>query len=244
MVKKKLTSTLGAILAFLLIGVMSTSCNSDDNNNMLPSDMCVDFATFVKTSDKGSVFTLRKSGDSELVTLTAAVKIDSEKLKPETRVIIHYTPSGGQKPYESGPINLYGITEIQNGTPESESLETIKSWPSEKFKMMSITRSGEYLDVWAELSFSSKPTRFTLAVDEATINDEYPELYLVFTSDNQIGRIRQYYASFKLSSVWDLSTCKGVKVNYDGVNGSESVTFKKEDRKPLEPGTDPVTPTE
>ncbi len=242
MVTKKLTTTLGAIFAFLLIGIMSASCNSDSNSGGLPADLCVDFATFTKTSDNGSVFTLRKSADSELVTLTAAVKIDTEKLKPGSRVIIHYLPSGGQQPYQSGPIDLYGISEIQNGTPEKASLSTIEGWPSERLKMMSLTRSGQYLDVWAELSFSSKPERFVLAVDEATLSDEYPQLYIVFTSDNSIGRIRQYYASFDLSSVWDLPTCKGVSVNYEGTAGNESVKFDKPGREPITPGEDPGAP--
>ncbi len=229
MLKNKFTITFVLWLAILLVGLISVSCSSDGekSGDGLPSDMCADFATFENTSGNGSVFTLRKSGDSELITLTAPVRIDVGKIKPETRLIIYYTPSGGQMPYESGPIDLYGITAIQNGTPEPTPLAKIESWTSQSMKMVSLTRSGEYLDVWAELSLDARPERFTLALDEATADSAYPELYLVFTSDSQIGRVRQYYASFDLSDIWDLASCEGVKIRYLGGSGEETVTFSK-----------------
>ena len=76
MLKNKFTITFVLWLAILLVGLISVSCSSDGekSGDGLPSDMCADFATFENTSGNGSVFTLRKSGDSELITLTAPAR--------------------------------------------------------------------------------------------------------------------------------------------------------------------------
>ena len=222
----KLTKYIYAIIIFIISGVFTTSCSSTKTNEF-PDNTCVDFATFVSTSDNGSVFTLRKNGDSPLITLTAPVKIDISQLKPGTRVLIRYLPSGGQAPYESGPITLYGIGFIFTGDVDPEPLETIESWKSDVIKLMSMTRSGEYLDIWAQGDYGDKATRFSLVVDETTLDDEYPQLYLVFEGDNGLGFPHQLYASFTLSNVWDRSTCKGVTVHYHNGNGNETQTFIK-----------------
>lgn len=228
--------TVFSIACIIAICLLSTSCNSDDNGGGgIPDNLCADFVTFVSTNDNGSVFTFQKSGDSGLITLTAPVKVDVNQVKPDSRVIIQYIPSGGQQPYESGPIDLYGITRIINGGVDKEPLSTITTWGYNTLNMMTIGRSGKYLDVWAEAAFGGNPKRFVLAADEATLEDEYPQLYLVFVADDEFARIRPLYASFDLSSVWDLSTSKGVKVNYNTASGTETLTLQKSGREPLQP---------
>lgn len=223
----KLTTTIYAIILFVIAGVFTTSCSSKTTSPDTPDNICVDFATFVSTSDEGSVFTLRKNGDSPLVTLTAAVKVDISQLKPNTRVLIQYLPSGGQAPYESGPITLYGIGFIFTGDVEAQPLATIESWASDVIKLMSMTRSGEYLDIWAQGNYSTNATKFCLVADEATLDDEYPQLYLVFESDNGWGYPHQLYASFTLGNVWDRPTCKGVTVHFHNEDGFKTQTFNK-----------------
>lgn len=220
------STTLYSIILLLIAGIFTTSCSSTKTYEF-PDNTCVDFATFVSTSDNGSVFTLRKNGDSPLITLTAPVKMDVSQLKPGTRVLIRYLPSGGQAPYESGPITLYGVGFIFTGDVDPEPLETIESWKSDEIKLMTMTRSGEYLDVWAQGNYATQAIKFSLVADEATLNDEYPQLYLVFESDNGFGFPHQLYASFTLSNVWNLSTCKGVTIHYHDDNGFETQTFNK-----------------
>lgn len=227
MLKTKLTIIIPALLSIILGAILLPSCDKDKSDDGYPDDVCIDFATFVSTSDNGTVFTLRKNGDSPLITLTAAVKVDTSKLKPGTRVLIQYLPSGGQAPYESGSITLYAIGMIVTGDINTQPLSEIESWMSEPVKLTSMTRSGEYLDVWAQGDYDSKITRFCLAADEATLADDYPQLYLVFEGDKGIGYPHQLYASFTLSNVWDLPTCKGVTVNYLTSGGNQRLTFYK-----------------
>lgn len=240
MITKKFTSRLFAALIICFLGLFSSSCNSESNQQYVPDNICYDFVTFVSTSENGSVFTFRKSNDSNLITLTAAVKIDTEKIKPGTRVIIQYVPSGGQAPYESGPINLYGIALITNGDVEAKPLTEIESWQNERFKMQTITRSGNYIDVWFEAALSQKPKRFMIVADEATMDNEYPELYLVFETDRNMGNIRQVYGSFDMSKVWEQPSCKGVTVHYNTYNGNETVKFEKPTQLPIIPEDAPI----
>lgn len=239
MTLKKHSISFLIILFAVVLGLSVASCNSEDDGAMkLPDNLCADFATFVSTNDQGSVFTLRKSGDSELITLTAAVKVDTEQIKPGSRVIIQYVPSGGQEVYQSGPITLYGITRILNEGIEEESLETIESWGHDFLNVHTIARSGQYLDIWAEAVCGTNPKRFVLVVDEATLSDEYPQLYLIFVTDDDQGRTRQVYASFDLSKVWELESCKGATVTYYTNTGTETMTLQK--GLPLQPGGDVI----
>ncbi len=236
MKKFKLTNLVSAILAAVTIGLATASCNSDNNHSTLPDNMATDFATFVSTSDNGSIFTLRKSADSPIVTLSAPVKVDVSVIKVGQRVIISYVPSGGQGMYESGPITLYGLADIFNADITTESQATINSWQSQRMKMHMISRSGQYLDIWADLEYKTQPERFVLVADESTVSNEYPEAYLVFTSDlNSIGTPRQFYASFDLSPIWNLETCSGLIVHYNDEAGSKTLKLEKEGRLPLQP---------
>ena len=65
-------------------------------------------------------------------------------------------------------------------------------------------------------------------------------LDLIFVTDDDLGRARQIYASFDLSSVWDLPTSKGVKLTYYTDGGAETMTLDKSDLGPLKPGGDTV----
>lgn len=235
---KKFTANILAVLTLCLLCLSQTACSSSDNNVNIPSNMCFDFATFVSSNEEGSVFTLRKSNDSELVTLTSTVRYDTKVLKPGTRVIIQYVPAGGQKPYESGPITLFGVSKITDDDVTTEALNVINSWPFDRVRMMSITRSGEFIDVWAEVFMNREPKRFVIVADAATVANEYPDLYMVFQADNSNHTARQLYGSFDMSSIWNLTTCKGVNVHYSTNSGNETVKFEKSTIIPIEP--DPI----
>lgn len=226
-------------MATAIIAFMSSSCSDNDKigSGTLPDNICFDFATFVSSSEDGSVFQLQQSGDSPLITLTTTARVSADQIRPNTRVIIEYVPSGGQAVYQSGPIDLYGIVSITTGNITPRPLSDINSLFVESFKTISLTRTGEYLNVWAEAAYNSKIEKFELLVDETTLENEYPEAYLIFKPDNG-GIYRQVYASFGLNEIWKLPTCKGVKVNYQLASGKTSMKFDKE--TVIGPGLTPV----
>lgn len=233
----KLFNSLSSLLIVPILALLVCSCSSKESDpGPIPPDVCYDFVTFVDSNNSGSTFEFRKSGDSPLITLTSTSKIDKSQLAPGTRVIIQYVPSGGQAVYQSGPITLYGIAQITNGSITSASLTDIKSWNSDAIKIITLSRSGQYLDLWAECNLFSKPRRFSIVADESTLADQYPEVYIIVESDNSNGRVAQLYASFDLSAVWNLSTAKGISVNIKTAQGIETTRFDKDDRQQLQPG--------
>lgn len=211
--------------------MMYCSCGSNDAGTDLRDESCYDFATFVSSNDKGSVFTLRKAGDSPLVTLTSDARIDNMKLQAGTRVLIQYVPSGGQAPYVSGPIDLLGIGRIINGAVESHPNDTIMSWPSSPIKLTSMNRSGEYVDIWAQGDFTTKINRFDLVADEETVDDAVPSLRLVFEGDRGIGYPHQIYASFDINDIWSMSSCRGIDITYLTAAGEQHLTLYKSDNQ-------------
>lgn len=235
----KLFAKLSLILSIIMIPAGFAGCNDGDDPVQLPDNLCYDFVTFVSSDDNGSVFEFRKSGDSELITLTSPTRIDTESIKPGTRLIIQYLPSGGQQPYQSGPIDLYGIAQIINGKPVEKSLAEIEAMSFESMTMRTIGRSGDYIDIWAQAFGAGGDVSLDLYLDEATVGSEYPEAYLIYTFKNIDGGVREVYASFDISDVLSMPTSKGIKISYRTSTGNESVRFDKDMSLPIEP-SEPV----
>lgn len=220
-----------------IAAVVLSSCKKESTVDVgpIPDNVCYDFVTFVNSNNSGSTFEFRKSGDSPLITLTSTASIKTSELAPGSRVIIQYLPSGGQDVYQSGPITLYGIAQITNGNATTAPMADISAWGSDDIRVVTLSRSGQYLDFWGEATMTGNPRRFALAADESTLGDEYPMLYLIVDADNVNGRVHQLYASFDMSAVWNLSTCKGVQVNFKTSAGEDFMVFDKGNRQPFQP---------
>lgn len=235
----KLLTKFTSLLLMIFMTISISSCNDDNKNGLtIPSNAVLDFATFVSSNDNGSVFTLQKDGDSPLITLTSTIAISTTDLKPGTRVLIQYAPAGSQEVYQSGAINLYGIARITNGNVEPKPLSEIESWQSDGLKINIMTRTGQYVNVWAEAPIQREPKRFVLVADKTTVDSELVELYLVYQADNDMAAYGQVYASFDLSNVWNKPTCKAVKINYMSRSGMEAKRFDKDYKLPINPDTD------
>lgn len=232
----KSSSRLIIWLTVVLAAFGLVACSNDDPApGDMPDNVCYDFVTLVSTGDSGTVFEFRKNGDSQLITLTAAVKIDTERIKIGERLIICYVPSGGQLPYQSGAITLYGIAFVINGTPQAATSEEVMSLQGDPLTIKTIARSGNFIDIWAEAYGAEEGVSLSLYLDEATADSEYPATYLIYGKGDGETRLRQVYASFDINDLLSRPGCKGVKVTYYGSAGSGTVCFDKESVLPLDP---------
>lgn len=204
------------------------SCSNDEPEYRVPTDVCYDFVTFESKSAKGSEFSLRRSGDSELITYHSAFSFDQDTvLHKGYRFIIQYKRVDGE-PYTSGRITLYGYRLLDNA--DSQQLVGYDSQrPSEVVKPQTMTRTGQYINMQMQMSclHAAKAKTMQLAVDSATLLRDVPELRLVYHASSPGGNFTTGYASFDISSVWDLPTCRGVKVTCCTPNGDESTIFYK-----------------
>lgn len=217
------------MLAAVIALFATTACNSDTpsgSTGIIPPNSLYDFATLASSSSSGSTFTLNKANNSETVTYTSTVQIDTTKgIKVGDRLIIVYTMSDGLKAYESGPINLYGYIMMNNSSQNVEELEG--NWVSSPLIADVITRTGTYLNFQLQLFARNNLTQgnLSLVVDPATIDSAVPNLYLVYDNQNVGDNKYTAYASFDISSIWLKSTCKGINVTYQTDNGVKSMKF-------------------
>lgn len=216
-----------AILVAPWVWVLS-SCSSDEPDYRVPTDVCYDFVTFEGKSAKGSEFSLRRSGDSELVTYSSGYPFSQDTiLYKGYRFIIQYKRTDGE-PYTSGPITLYGYRLLDNANSQ-QLVGYDPQRPSEMVKPQTMTRTGQYINMQLQMSCmqAGKAKILELAVDSATLDRDVPELRLVYRASTPGQNYCTGYASFDISSVWNLPTCRGVKVTCKTPNGEESSCFYK-----------------
>ncbi|MDE7376801.1 MAG: hypothetical protein K2N16_08120 [Muribaculaceae bacterium] len=204
------------------------ACSNDEPEYRVPTDVCYDFVTFESKDAKGSDFSLRRSGDSELINYHSGYSFDQDTvLHPGYRFIIQYKRVDGE-PYTSGRITLYGYRLLDNANSQ-QLVGYDPQNPSEMVKPQTMTRTGQYINMQMQMScmHAAKAKTMELAVDSSTLNSDVPELKLVYHASSPGENYTTGYASFDVSSVWDLPTCRGVKVTCRTPNGDESSIFYK-----------------
>lgn len=224
---KALSRCILAITAGLMAWALA-SCSNDEPQYRVPTDVCYDFVTFEGKSAKGSDFSLRRSGDSELISYHSAYPFEQDTvLRKGYRFIIQYKRVDGE-PYTSGRITLYGYRLLDNA--DSQQLVGYDpERPSEKVKPQTMTRTGQYINMQMQMSclYAAKAKTMELAVDSATLDSDVPELRLVYRALSPGDNYCTGYASFDISSVWNLPTCRGVKVICLTPDGIDSSAFYK-----------------
>lgn len=209
-----LRNTLLGAIACVAIICSLTACNSSSGDDPIrPDDKSyIDIVTLVAANKDGFSVNFRKDGDSPLVTLTCAQRVDTNLVKPGQRFLLQYWPMGGQQ-YVSGTATAYAYKPILNANVIFGTAQQYNAWNSEQQQIMKLWRTGTYLNVSALLTNKVTPKRYQLVVDEKTRNDAYPVARILFLSDDAFsGNDQQFWASFNIAQVWNQETCKGLRV--------------------------------
>lgn len=208
----------------VLMAAMLCSCN-DDNDTPIPSGAFTVFATLERLDNTGATFTTQELDDSELVTYVTTQELDSKIYTVGKRYVIVFSNQSGKR-FQSGEITLYMAYSVFNGKAESHSAADCEAAFKDPVNLSMIYRTGKWLNVEATAPVGVQPKVFTVYVDQATINNDVPEVYVAFKTDNINGPERTFFGSFDLSPVWNLSTCRGLRVHYftKGVETVEVIT--------------------
>lgn len=226
-----------ALLAIMFIGLFATSCNSKSDGPDIDDKTLYDIATLVSSNDAGTTVTLRKDGDSPLVTLTFPnQKIDTEKIAVGERFLIAYETATGT-PYQSGTALLKAYMRIYNSKIIEGTKDSTHSWATMQQDVMSMWRTGSWINVQALCTYSGeRPNMYDLVVDKNTLGNEYPEAYLLYEANTSPSANTQvFYATFNISSVWSLSNVKGLRVTMYSSGGKRTMTFSKDTTEPITP---------
>lgn len=222
MFNTKIIKSMVACVA-MTMAVLLPSCNSE---GVSEATSFMSFVTIEGVSDYGTVFTTRQNGDSPLVTFTSGTVLKADQYPLGSRWIIGYTNEANER-YKSGPIALTAIIPVFNGKIEKATAEEIKKLTNNDLTPSLIQREGQWLNLECSATVAGQPKKFALLVDESTLDNEYPDVYIGFETDTNSGPVRQFYASFDLTSVWMLPTCNGIKVHYKLYGTDRDHLFQK-----------------
>lgn len=210
---KHLTALLSVLLLIL------TSCINSDTIDGEVVPMLTDIVTFEGNSGGGAVFSFNASEDSPLVTLTADTPLSTDDFTTGNRVLLYYRPTAGQGVYASGPISIVAAGPVNNGEVKTTSTAELDGWDANPVFVYSMWRSGAYINLHCRLPYYNEPRRFGLATTSEALKQEIVDLYLVHQLPEPVNsHDRAYYASFDISAVWSLRSCRGVRVHVANSN--------------------------
>lgn len=211
-----------------------SSCKGDDEpSSSIPPEAVYDFVTLRESSSEGSIFTMRKSGDSPLITYFSDIDFSRiQTIKDGDRLILCYDRAGGDI-YTSGNIIVYGYVQLSSTSQDmlTACASDYDGWKCQPMKVNALWRTGDFINLDTELSVfqARRPETLVIVADNATLDSEYPQLHIYYeNAENNDGENPyRVYGSFDISAVWHRPTCRGVTVMYPVAGGVNSVTFEK-----------------
>lgn len=202
------------------------SCNSDSPDNPLQGTV-PEIVTIESIADNGMTFTLRQSGDSPLVTYTTSLVFPKdEEFKVGERVLIYFKTSR-ENIYTSGPIELVGYIKCYNGELRKATDSETGSTPENIPYVTQISRSGNYLNVYAYVFAMYKPEKMEVVYKPAM--NEHGEIS-AFIATSKItaptSSVLPIYGSYDLRGFWAANPgCNKLKISYETPNGPKEYSI-------------------
>ncbi len=235
--KKNLLS-LCSVLTIVLAALALPSCNSKSDTPDWTDSTMQDVVTLTGATDKGFSVVFRKENDSPLITLTFSgdnQRIDTSYVKVGQRFLLAYTPESGL-PYVSGPATAYGYSPIPNVKLSFGSVDGNQSWMSEEIRVLSLWRTGNWINLNCTAPMKQTYKKLALVVDEATKDNEIPTAYLLYLSDNMVEATeQQLIATFDISEIWSNDKYKGLTVVVANAAGQHRFPFSKDGQEVIKP---------
>jgi len=227
--KDKILRRATPLLCLLTVWLLS-ACRDEPEDPDGGIAMYQNIATYVGDNNSGrSMLEYREINDSPIVTLTLQGRLNQEQVPIGTRLLVTYTLPEWTAYGTSTGIEARSLNVIYNGTVKTDATALPSMEESEGIYVMTFYRSGEYLNLMAQLPASSGKREFDLVADATTLNDEIPQLYLTTHAENEEGYNRKTIASLNMGAVWNMPSCKGVEVHLKNTNNiyQQRVVFLK-----------------
>ncbi len=225
---RTLRNIIPLILPVFIMAFSSCSVNDNTYDGEVTATL-YDIVTFTGNDNGQAVFTFNQVDDSPEVTLRANGTLDDKRIEPGKRIYIAYQPVHG-KAYVSDDIRLYSLASINNGTINTEeSIADFPEWDRDKVYLLAAWRSGKYINLQTRLVYTKEPRKYRLVGDPETFGDHYPDVYLLHQLNEETDNFqRTFYASFDISPIWELPTCRGITLHISNSNLKQTIfTFNK-----------------
>lgn len=235
---KKITKLLAMVAVAVFAGSMFSSCLK--SNEPTPQDTILStYVTYEGSNTLTMAFSTYQYEGSPKVTYTTGI-IDAFKkeLNPGDRMVLWFT-NESSKVYESGNIVIQQAFKPFTDTVEYASKETIMTLTKSRAVPVYRNLEGGYMDITMEAALNQKPMVFNVYVDSATIDNDYPDAYMCYVPDHEMGLTRNFFGSFDMTRLLGRPNCKGVKLHFGWNNDSRFVQqFNVNGTAPGEPAVD------
>ena len=207
---------LPAVIA-LVVSAM-TSCGDDEYYEYGNSSF--DMVTYAGNGTAGDSYINYPVNDIAPVTLIdAATNASSAGLKSGTRLLLNYAVNSRNS---DGSLNITAKSYTKAITDTLRYVPGTTPIPMDSVSLNSIWRTGRYINIYCRVKYTETARVMALVADYRTIRNDTVHCYLMHNMMDATAYFwRRCYASYDISSVWNLQSCKTVRIHIDDVNYPE-----------------------
>lgn len=207
---------LPAVIA--LVAPAMTSCDDDEYYEYGNSSF--DMVTYAGNGTAGDSYINYPVNDIAPVTLIdAATNASSTGLKSGTRLLLNYAVNSRNS---DGSLNITAKSYTKAITDTLRYVPGTTPVPMDSVSLNSIWRTGRYINIYCRVKYTETARVMALVADYRTIRNDTVHCYLMHNMMDATAYFwRRCYASYDISSVWNLQSCKTVRIHIDDVNYPE-----------------------
>lgn len=215
--KKLLSHILLPAVIALVVSAM-TSCGDDEYYEYGNSSF--DMVTYAGNGTAGDSYINYPVNDIAPVTLIdAATNASSAGLKSGTRLLLNYAVNSRNS---DGSLNITAKSYTKAITDTLRYVPGTTPIPMDSVSLNSIWRTGRYINIYCRVKYTETARVMALVADYRTIRNDTVHCYLMHNMMDATAYFwRRCYASYDISSVWNLQSCKTVRIHIDDVNYPE-----------------------
>lgn len=204
----------GLYIFVLSLVLLSAAACSDDDGGINYGNFRYDMVTYKGNDNGRAVFALIPRESSEETELIS----DSEyatTLSYGQRVLLNYIPVGEPSAgIQTVTLRSFtkAITDSLRYTAKTEEIIM------DSIRLKSIWRTGSYINLSSEVKYTGESRQIALVMDKATWHSDTVHCYLMHNMLNgQAYFWRKCYCSFYVGAVWNLASCKVIRVHVNDV---------------------------
>lgn len=174
-------------------------------------------------NDKG--MRLEKVGinDSESIMLTTDQYVDVP-LERGRRVIAEYGVADTDLSRRPMPVRLHQMGLIEFDTIRAVSYEKMADLADSRMKLVSVWRTGQFINLQAKVEYDGEKRSFTIVADESTLSNPIVECYLCNSGSEVSATVidRHAYGSFFMGDLWNRPTLERVRLYLNSASEENS----------------------
>lgn len=195
-------------------GIFLAGCSNDGQPPAM--DFQFNMVTYSGMSD-GAIFSYQAYEDSPEIILRAP-EVKNVNMRIGQRTMMNYVVTKEETPNVQD-ISIKGVANVLFDSLRVASIENINKFPNNPMQLKSIWRTGDFINLNCMLQYTGRARQFLMIMDKDTWHKKVVEAYVI---DNVMGAetyfFRKAYGSFFVGNVWNLPTCKVLRIHLKADN--------------------------